>query len=158
MIRSDIPVGTVVEARGFHAKIDSVSKNHGGKMTRYYGLIVGGKDGDYSGLPPLSVGQAVGFYEDEIVRIVDINAKTLTAESSCDLLEEVVRARAKFPGNRFLLAALTEEVGELARAYLQREGRERVRREALQVACVAMRIYEEGDATFDDVTDAEAKP
>lgn len=70
---------------------------------------------------------------------------------------EIVRARVKFPGNRFLLAALTEEVGELARALLQRKPDD-AWREALQVACVAMRIFEEGDATFADVTDAEAKP
>jgi NTP pyrophosphatase (non-canonical NTP hydrolase) len=71
---------------------------------------------------------------------------------------EVTRARLKFPGNRFLLAALTEEVGELARALLQRRPREEWEREAIQVACVAVRIIEEGDATFDDVTSAEAKP
>jgi hypothetical protein len=32
------------------------------------------------------------------------------------------------------------------------------RREALQVACVAMRIYEEGDPEFDNMTDEEAQP
>ena len=74
------------------------------------------------------------------------------------LAEEVARARAKFPGNRFMLAALTEEVGELARALLQRQGADRVRAEALQVACVAIRIFEEGDSSFDDVSDCEAKP
>lgn len=31
---------------------------------------------------------------------------------------ELARARAKFPGNRFLLAAATEELGELAQALL----------------------------------------
>ena len=77
-------------------------------------------------------------------------------ESVCDLAEELVRARDKFPGNALLLAALVEEVGELARALLQRQGKEQVRKEALQVACVAVRIYEEGDATFEDVTDAQA--
>lgn len=71
---------------------------------------------------------------------------------------EMVRARAKFPGNRQLLTACTEELGEVARALLQRKGREEVCREALQVAVVALRIYEEGDASFDDVTDAEALP
>ena len=82
---------------------------------------------------------------------------SMHGSSASDLAEEVMRARQKFPGRRFLLAALTEEVGELAKAYLQREGDEAVRKEALQVACVAMRIYEEGDETFDDVTAAEAK-
>jgi hypothetical protein len=71
---------------------------------------------------------------------------------------EVVLARTKFPGNRFLLAALTEEVGELAKAMLQRRDPDEVQREAIQVACVAIRILEEGDASFAYVSDAEAKP
>lgn len=72
--------------------------------------------------------------------------------------EEMDRARAKVPGNRFMLAALTEEVGELARALLQSRSREEVQAEAIQVACVALRIVEEGDATFSDVTPEEALP
>ncbi len=71
--------------------------------------------------------------------------------------DEVMRARLKFPGNRFLLAALVEEVGELAKAMLQNEGKERIEREAIQVAAVAVRILEEGDATFADITAAESK-
>ena len=90
--------------------------------------------------------------------MVIVSGEGLDYHQTRELDAEIQSAKAKFPGNRFLLAALTEEVGELARAYLQREGRERVRCEALQVACVAMRIYNEGDSTFDDVTDAEAKP
>lgn len=72
-------------------------------------------------------------------------------EISCNtayaLEQEVVRARQKFPGNRLLLAALVEEVGELARGLLEGTN---WREEALQVACVALRIYEEGDATFQE--------
>lgn len=74
------------------------------------------------------------------------------------LSAEVHAARRKFPGNRFLLAALTEEVGELAQAMLQKKPREDVEKEALQVACVALRILEEGDASFSDIQDHEAKP
>lgn len=70
---------------------------------------------------------------------------------------ETGHARAKFPGNRYLLAALMEEVGELAKALLQKRPREEWEKEATQVACVAMRIIEEGDALFEDVTDEEAK-
>lgn len=66
------------------------------------------------------------------------------------LQAEVARARAKFPNRRHLLAALTEETGEVARAFLDDEGRDRIGAEALQVACLAMRIYEEGDEAFDD--------
>ena len=83
--------------------------------------------------------------------------KFLEFESHAELDDEVNGARKKFPGNRFLLAALTEELGELAQAYLQKQGRKRVRKEALQVACVAMRIYEEGDSAFDDITSEESK-
>lgn len=79
-------------------------------------------------------------------------------ETLAALSDEVKRTRAKFPGNRFMLAALTEEVGEVARALLQRKGSAEVRREAIQVAAVALRIVEEGDASFDDITNAEAKP
>ena len=78
-----------------------------------------------------------------------------------ELDEEVERARTKFPKNAFLLAALTEEVGELARALLQRKtgtGKGSIKAEALQVACVALRIYEEGDATFANLTDEQAQP
>jgi hypothetical protein len=75
-----------------------------------------------------------------------------------DLDDEVIRARRKFPGNRFLLCALGEELGELATALLQRQGRDRVIKEARQVACVALRILEEGDATFADIADEEALP
>jgi NTP pyrophosphatase (non-canonical NTP hydrolase) len=74
------------------------------------------------------------------------------------LMNEVTAARAKFPGNRHLLAALTEEVGELAQAMLQKQSRERIQKEALQVACVALRILEEGDAAFSDLTAEEWQP
>jgi hypothetical protein len=69
----------------------------------------------------------------------------------------VMTARLKFPGNRFTLAALTEEVGELARALLQKRGTDEVVREAIQVAAIALRIVEEGDASFADVTEEESK-
>lgn len=62
------------------------------------------------------------------------------------LSEEVCRARGKFPDNKHLLAALMEEVGELAKDLL--ENKEGFRIEAIQVACVALRIAEEGDGDF----------
>jgi hypothetical protein len=80
------------------------------------------------------------------------------AATVADLCAEVERARRKFPGNRHLLAALVEEVGELAQAYLQRSSPSDIRKEAIQIACVAIRIVEEGDSEFSAVTDAEAKP
>jgi NTP pyrophosphatase (non-canonical NTP hydrolase) len=84
----------------------------------------------------------------------------LQMKSFHELDEEVGRARAKFPNNAMLLVALMEEVGELAKALLQRktDGKGSIRQEAIQCACVAMRIYEEGDAMFANVTDEQARP
>ncbi len=73
--------------------------------------------------------------------------------------EELGRARAKFPGNALVLAALTEELGELAEAvgdaeFLPptspgREGAElAVHEEAVQVAAMACRLATEGDSGF----------
>jgi hypothetical protein len=58
---------------------------------------------------------------------------------------EIERARDKFPSNAHLFLALVEEVGELSKDLL--EGNPGWREEALQVACVALRLYEEGDPT-----------
>ena len=57
---------------------------------------------------------------------------------------EVLRAQAKFPANSLATVALMEEVGELAKALLD-ESPERVRAEAVQVACMAFRAGIEGD-------------
>lgn len=86
------------------------------------------------------------------------SAGPLSLLSVEELHREVARARAKFPGNGHALTALVEEVGELAKALLQRAGDGAVKGEALQVACVAMCIYEEGDATFCNLTDEESQP
>jgi hypothetical protein len=86
------------------------------------------------------------------------DAISLEMESLDALQFEVLQGRRKFPANRLMLAGAIEELGELAQALLQRRPREQIEREALQVAAVAMRIYEEGDATFADVTDEEAQP
>ncbi len=79
-----------------------------------------------------------------------VSPRGATPESMHDLLCEIASARLKFPSNRHSLAALVEEVGETAQAFLQGQGSDRIRAEALQVACVAMRIYEEGDCAFDE--------
>lgn len=69
-----------------------------------------------------------------------------------EIAAEVARARALFPGSEFRLAALVEEVGELANAMLEhrlgKDTLEHIREEAVQVAAMAIRIAEEGDSTF----------
>lgn len=64
------------------------------------------------------------------------------------LAEELARARAKHFSQTRMLAALMEEVGETAQAYLEGQP-EHARQEALQVACVAMRIFLDGDWDFE---------
>lgn len=64
-----------------------------------------------------------------------------------DLRLELKRARKKSPSSDAVMTALTEEVGELAKAHME-EPWERVYKEAVQVACVAIRIAIEGDATL----------
>ncbi len=62
---------------------------------------------------------------------------------------ELARARAKFPPSpkqsQALFAALAEELGEVAKAILE-DGKNsaEVYKEASHVACVAIRIMEEG--------------
>lgn len=91
----------------------------------------------------------------------DARAGRLLPSTIREIAREVVRARKKFPGNRNLLGALTEEVGELFEAGLEQGPRrpadadQRTRREGVQVACVAIRIAEEGDASFSQLTDEE---
>jgi hypothetical protein len=68
---------------------------------------------------------------------------------SSEILAELTRARTKFPGRNVTFAALVEEVGELATATFE-ESRERVRKEAVQVAVMAMRMVLDGDHTYDE--------
>lgn len=60
---------------------------------------------------------------------------------------ELEHARGKFPGTAHLTVALMEEVGEMSRNILEGDW-ELARREAIQVATVAIRIIEEGDSDF----------
>lgn len=65
-----------------------------------------------------------------------------------DIIDELRRARAKFPGDNVTTLALVEEVGELAQATFEKS-RAEVRKEAIQVACMAMRVILDGDQTLD---------
>lgn len=61
-----------------------------------------------------------------------------------DVQREVESARAKFPGNGYMYLALAEEVGEVAKALLERD--DGLYAECVQVAAMAMRLAEEGDS------------
>lgn len=65
-----------------------------------------------------------------------------------EIEREVIAAREQYPGNEHRIAALAGEVGELAQALTKGEGKHRIRREAIQVAAMAVRIIEEGDGDF----------
>lgn len=67
---------------------------------------------------------------------------------SLEILDELHRARTKFPGDNVTTLALVEEVGELAQATFEKS-RAEVRKEAIQVACMAMRVILDGDQTLD---------
>ena len=67
--------------------------------------------------------------------------------------DELAAAREAFPGKTHMLTALVEEVGELAQAIMQHDRKEgtsvhAVLREAVQVACMAIRVAVEGDDNF----------
>jgi len=68
------------------------------------------------------------------------------------LMHEIVGARAKFPENKYKLAALVEEVGELSQALIDnsrgKQTNSQVFKEAIQVAAMALRIAAEGDDNF----------
>ena len=64
------------------------------------------------------------------------------------LQDELAFARSRFPSNSQLMEALMEEVGEVARAVLERDF-DHAKQEALQVACVAMRLATEGDQSWE---------
>lgn len=59
---------------------------------------------------------------------------------------ELVRARAKFPGDRIMTIALAEEFGELCKAILD-EPAANVRKEAVQTAVMAARVVLDGDGS-----------
>ena len=67
--------------------------------------------------------------------------------------QEAQRARVKFPSNNFLHAALGEEVGEVANAFMEYErgtgsSFTHIREELVQVAALCLRLVEEGDPQF----------
>jgi NTP pyrophosphatase (non-canonical NTP hydrolase) len=71
-----------------------------------------------------------------------------------EITGELANARRKFPGDNVTMLALMEEVGELAKATFE-EPRDNVRKEAVQVAVMAIRVVLDGDATLDDWREAK---
>ena len=78
-----------------------------------------------------------------------------------DVVDEVDRARDKFPDNKHMYAALAEEAGEVANALLERDykhhdekplgnaGYDRhVWDECVQTAAMCLRVATEGDPSF----------
>lgn len=59
---------------------------------------------------------------------------------------EIVRARAKFPGDQIMTLAMAEEFGELCKAVLDEPAAE-VRKEAVQAAAMAARVVLDGDSS-----------
>jgi NTP pyrophosphatase (non-canonical NTP hydrolase) len=68
------------------------------------------------------------------------------------IADELHSAREKFPDSKLSMTALTEEVGELAKALLEhRLGQASVQQiwdEAVQVAVMALRVAVEGDSSL----------
>ena len=71
--------------------------------------------------------------------------------------QEVARARKLHPGNHHLFLALVEEVGEISEA-IQRGDIELARQEAVQVACLAVRLIQEKDASWFSAKNDEKPP
>lgn len=65
-----------------------------------------------------------------------------------EVVQELVRARSKFPGDNVTTLAMVEEVGELCKATFS-ESRQRVREEAIQTIVMAIRVVLDGDSTLD---------
>ncbi|MDR5800671.1 hypothetical protein [Caballeronia sp. LZ001] len=62
---------------------------------------------------------------------------------------ELLRARAKFPGDRIMTIALAEEFGELCKAVLD-ESAANVRKEAIQTAVMCARVVLDGDGSVNE--------
>ncbi len=92
----------------------------------------------------------IALYDDRAFRIEKNTGELLEHPFLIDVMREVARARRKFPSSYGSMCALTEEVGELAKALMD-ESPENVRAEAMQVACMAMRVAIDGDPSLDPI-------
>ncbi len=90
------------------------------------------------------------------------NYLTADAFALHEVNTELAHARAKFATGPHTWAALMEELGELSQALIDfdfgKQGRLEVRREAIQTACMAVRVCTEGDPDFALVRGPGAEP
>ena len=98
-----------------------------------------------------AISPLVTLLEDAHTTIRALTAGSETGERRVllDVIAELQHARDKFPGPNVTALALMEGVGELATALFS-ESLERVRKEAIQVAVMAIRCILDGDQTLDD--------
>jgi hypothetical protein len=79
-----------------------------------------------------------------------VDVSWLDATFMNDVFSEAQRARLLFAGNDLQMMALTEEVGELAKALIDHDRQKAPAKdvwiEAVQVAVMAMRVATEGDS------------
>lgn len=92
----------------------------------------------------------VALYDDRAYHVEKNTGEILEHPFLFAVSKEVMRARRKFPSSYGSMCALTEEVGELAKALMD-EPEVNVWAEAIQTACVAMRVATEGDASIDPI-------
>lgn len=98
------------------------------------------------------VQQALGVIDQQLKLVrppIDMNNLDPLEDFLSDVMIELESARKKFPGDNVTTLALVEEVGELAKATFS-ESRDRVRKEAVQVAVMAIRVVLDGDSTLDE--------
>lgn len=87
--------------------------------------------------------------------VVELSAFAKKPRIIAEIETELAAARKKFPNPSLSMTALTEEVGELAKALLD-ESPDRVRKEATQVAVMAIRVATEGDPSHNDLRTARS--
>lgn len=90
------------------------------------------------------------LYDDRAVRVLKNTGALVGGNIMDEIAAELTRARRKFPDAIACTTALTEEVGELSKALLD-ECPERVRKEAIQVAVMAIRVATEGDSALEEI-------
>lgn len=82
---------------------------------------------------------------------------TLGTQLAEALDDEMARSRELHPGNKAMLKTLRRQSGDLTAALVENDGAAAIRREALQTATVALRIYLEGDADYATPTAPEGQ-